>query len=218
MKKDDQNIFRFSFGFVPSFFFYLCLIIDLSIPLVFFFGSPDFTKFSASVFGDYAGMIIGLSSFLGILIFTFYGFMISMGFPKKPVQSFLQFLLRLLPFGMILFAEDDIARSLFVYGLIDMASITAILSIYLLGHHLFIKDQKKAKKVFSYKGATLWVAVCFGIPLLILSISLFITGYFHLNPVLSIVSMLLWLGMLIPVFYAQFRTMRNYTIAFYSKY
>ena len=212
MKKNTSSIFNFSFGVFPSIFFYLCLIIDISIPVVFFFASNLFEQYLDFI--QLKGLILGFSGFFGILIFTFYGFILSIAFPKKALKGFYQLLLRIFPISIAYFSEQDWLSTLYLYGLIDFSAICLVLSIYLLGHSLFISKQNKRNQ--SKDSTSRWIAIIFGLPLFLLGALLLSTGYYFLNPDTSLFSLLIWVCMLVPVMFVQIRIMLEYTNDFYS--
>jgi hypothetical protein len=200
--------------------FYLCIMIDLGIPIIFFFGNRNFIEF-AGVFGSVSqNLIIGPMVIIGLLIFTIYGFIVSQVFPNDKKERFKQLGFRLLMFAGLYFFGGNMLDALFMYGLIDTVALSLLLALYLLGHYLFVGDKKKAQKIFTYHLGTIIVSMLFGIPSLIFGTTIFICGYVFLFqgtlPLSEILHMIIWLLLLIPVFKTYFQFYKNYTEDFYS--
>lgn len=201
-------------------FYHLCMAIDIMVPVAFTFFTEHFDIMAHSSF-FHEGWIIGPTFIACLLIFPIYAMVAGRHFPKDTFGGLWQLVLRLGVFGFLYFTAVDVSISLFMYGLFDVVSLALIMAVYLIFHPLFInKSAVGPYGGFTHDKLTIFVALLFGIPLLIWGVAMFTSGYEYLAADMisfeGVLRVVVWIAILLPLLFAHFRSLREYSTDYYS--
>lgn len=205
--------------FWPGLFFYLSFLIDIGVPFFFFIWIHP------GVFDDYVSseLILAFDSistvFFSFLISMIYLLVFIHGFPTETVKAMRQFFMRVLTFGLIMIFNENIFDALFMYGLFEVVSLSIVCSAFFLAHHLFKDPEGNANRVFKYDLTMILIAILFGVPMLLWGIMLYVLGFLYIfSPTLEYnvyVEVLVWMGLISPVLFTHFQSLRHYSVDFY---
>lgn len=218
-KKEFPGVLLFPGKFWSGLFFYLSFLVDIGVPFFFFIW------IHLAVFEDYvfSEMILAFDSistvFFGLLISMIYLLVFIHGFPTETVKAMRQFFVRVFTFGLIMLFNENIFDAFFMYGLFEVVSLCVVCAAFFLVHHLFKDPEGNANRVFEYDLTMILVAVTFGAPMLLWGAMLYVFGFLYVfAPTLEYnvyVEIIVWIGLVLPVLFTHFQSLRNYSVDFY---